>query len=377
MTDKPRLLAVDDDQCMRLLTIAALETRFDIHEAKSGEEALAAVAVWLPEIILLDVEMELGIDGYETCRRLKDDPASADIPVVFISAHDTISDRINGYEAGGDDYVVKPFNSAELEAKLIRLLAIATARSTLREQAGFASRTAMTAMTSMSELGVLLETMKSFGTCIDCRALADAAITGLASYGLEGAVQVRTPQEIVTRTADGEASPLEASVIGHMASMDRITQFKSRLAITYKSVSLLVHNMPVEDEERCGRLRDHLAMLAEGSVARAEAIAAVAEARCRGSTMEHAADRITATLASIDQAQRERQIATRLAIEDLFERMQSAYASVAMTTTQEDFMNDTLQAGLDQFLNGEKVLSDLQDHLSSIIKELQQMPGID
>jgi EAL domain-containing protein (putative c-di-GMP-specific phosphodiesterase class I)/DNA-binding NarL/FixJ family response regulator len=371
LSDKPRLLLVDDDVHMRRLTTALLEERFNIREAASGAEAVVAAASWNPDIVLLDVELDPGMDGYEACRRLKADPATASIPVVFVSAHDALQDRLKGYEAGGEDYVVKPFDGAELEAKLLRLLAIVSERTALREQASIASCTAMTAMTSMSELGALLESMKSFGACTDCRALAGAAITGLAAYGLHGTVQVRAAGEVVTRTGQGEASPLEASVIRHMASMERITQFKSRLAITYQSISLLVHDMPVDDQDRCGRLRDHLAMLAEGAQARAEAIAAAAEARRRGEALEVAARRVTAALATIDRAQRERQIATRLAVDDLQSRMQSAYASVAMTTTQEDFMNETLQAGLERLLGTQEDLSGLQGQLSSIVGELE------
>jgi len=371
MDDKPRLLVVDDEDISRRMTIAILEDQFDIEEATNGEEALSAAAR-LPDLILMDVEMSPGLDGYETCRRLKAAPSTAGIPVVFVSGHDALEDRLRGYEAGGDDYVVKPFDGAELEAKLLRLLALVAERSALQERASSASVTAMTAMTSMSEMGVLLETMKNIGNCTDGRALADAAIAGLAAYGLTGTVQVRTPHDVVTRTGAGEATPLEASVIIHMASMERITQFKSRLAITYKVVSILVHNMPIEDHDRCGRLRDHLAMLAEGADARAEAIIATTQARVCGRAIGHATERITATLRSIDQVQRERQSATRLAVEDLVTRMHMAYASVAMTTAQEDFLSDTLQSSLDRLLRIQNDVFDLQDQLSSIVKELEQ-----
>lgn len=375
MNDQPRILVVDDDNTMRQLTIAALEHRFATAEAGSGEEALLVAGAGRPDAILLDVEMAPGIDGYETCRRLKADDTTAEIPVIFVSAHDAIEDRLKGYEAGGEDYVVKPFDLLELEAKLDRLLKAAGERSGLRQMVNDASSTAMTAMTSMSELGALLEAMKSFGVCTDSRALADATIAGLALYGLHGTVQVRMPEGTLTRTAQGDASPLEVSVIDHMARMERITQFKSRLAITYHCISLLVHNMPVEDPERCGRLRDHLAMLAEGAETRAMAIAAVAESRRRGNTIEHAIARITATLSDIDHAQRNQQVAIRLAMETLIERMQSAYVSVAMTTAQEDFMNETLQDGLNQLLNTHTDISGLQDQLSSIVKELKEMAG--
>jgi len=370
MSDKPRLLVVDDDAASLMLATSVLGGQFDIREAMSGEEALSTLAAWMPDIILLDVAMPPGIDGYETCRRLKADFETDAIPVVFVSARDALEDRLKGYEAGGEDYVVKPYDGQELQAKLLRLLSIVQERVALRQQVSYASATAMT---SMSELGALLETMKRFGACSDSRALAGTAIAGLTSYGLHGTVQVRTPEEVVTRTGEGEASPLEASVIVHMTSMDRITQFKSRLAITYKSVSLLVHDMPVADQDRCGRLRDHLAMLVEGAEARVETLVAAAESRRRGSAIERASGRIIATLSDIDRAQRDRQVAMRIAAEELTVRMHSAYLSVAMTEAQEHFLSETLLAGLAQLLNSQEDLTGIQNQLSSIVMEMKQM----
>lgn len=375
MNEKPRLLIVDDEAAMRELTLVALEPDFLATAVASGEEALRSVAARRPDAILLDVEMAPGIDGYDTCRRLKADEATTDIPVIFVSAHDAIEDRLKGYEAGGEDYIVKPFDLPELEAKLWRLLKAVGERAGLRRLASDASSTAMTAMTNMSELGALLEAIKRIGNCNDGSSLADAVVSGMALYGLHGTAQLRSPEGTITRTGEGDATPLEASVIGHMASMERITQFKSRLAITYKHVSLLVHNLPTDDPERCGRLRDHLAMLAEGAESRAETIAATAESQRRGHGIEHAVARITATLGDIDQAQRQNQVTVRLAVEDLTERMQSAYVSVALSAAQEDLMNDILAEGLGRLLNAHTDVAGLQDRLSSIVRELEGLSG--
>jgi hypothetical protein len=225
----------------------------------------------------------------------------------------------------------------------------------------------------MSEMGALLEAMKRFGECGDCLALADATVAGLALYGLDGVVQVRTPDAVVTRSREGDASPLEVSVINHMTTMERITQYRTRMSITYKSVSLLVSNMPVADPDRCGRLRDHLAMLAEAAESRVETILATAESMRRGNSIGRAIDGIIATLGEIDRAQRDRQVATRLAVESLTQRMESAYVSLALTNSQEDLMNETLQAGINQLLATQTDTVGMQDQLSAIVRELQSM----
>lgn len=371
MGDMANILVVDDDSTIRELFEATLGGNYRVAGAANADEALATVGGDRPDLILLDVEMPPGIDGYEACRRLQEDPATADIPVIFVSGRDCIEDRLKGYEVGGSDYVVKPFDTQELHAKLAHLLRMAEERSSLKQMANYASTTAMAAMTSMSELGALLEAMKSFGASSSYQELADAILAGMALYGLQGAAQIRAPEGTLTRTREGEASPLEASVISHMAGMERIVHFKSRMSITYRHVSLLVSNMPTDDPDRCGRLRDHLAMLADGAEARAEAIAAAVESRQRGATIERAVARITAALENIDSSQREKQVAARLAVETVTQRMETAYVSVALSTAQEDLMAGILRTGLDHLLNTQTDAFGVQNQLSSIIQELK------
>ena len=373
MNEQPLIMVVEDDPSMREMIALALEGEYRVAGALGGEEAVRAALALRPQAILLDVEMPPGINGYETCRRLKADEATAEIPVLFVSARDGIDDRLLGYEAGGEDYIVKPFEVQELEAKLAHLLKRVAERAGLKEMASYASSTAMTAMTSMSEMGALLQVMKSFSSCADDRELAETTLAGLAPYGLGGAVQVRAADGTLTRNAGGEASPLEASVISQMAGMERIVQFKSRMSIAYPRVSLLVHDMPVADAERCGRLRDHLAMLVEAADARAAAIAATTESQRRGATIEHAVARITAALEDIDRAQRQNQVATRLAVETVTQRMETAYISVALSPAQEDFMAGILRDGIDHLLSTQTGVFGLQNQLSSIVQELKFM----
>lgn len=373
MADKATILVVDDDGTTQEFFVAMLGDHYRLRTAASGEEALAAIANERPDLVLLDVDMPPGIDGYETCRRLKADSDTAEIPVIFVSGCDSLENRLEGYEAGGEDYVVKPFDDQELEAKVAHLLTAAAERADLKQLASYASTTAMTAMTSMNEMGTLLEAMRHFGACTSQRELADAILAGLALYGLEGATQIRSAEGILTRTGQGESSPLEVSVINHMVGMDRIVHFKSRMSIVYQRVSLLIHNMPSDDPDRCGRLRDHLAMLVEGADVRAEAIAAAAESRRRGAAIERAINGITVTLQDIDRAQRESRAAERLAVENVTQRMESAFISVALSTQQEDYMGGVLKDCLEELLGMQSGFSGLQDRLSSIVHEIRSM----
>ncbi|MBU6372842.1 MAG: PleD family two-component system response regulator [Alphaproteobacteria bacterium] len=133
-----RVLLVDDLELNRKLLEAQLRREYyQVSSVASGLEALAAAKADQPDIILLDIMMP-GMDGFEVCARLKADPATRHIPVVFVSALDERVDRLRGLELGADDFLTKPVDSAQLTARMRSLarLKIVTDELRLREAAG-------------------------------------------------------------------------------------------------------------------------------------------------------------------------------------------------------------------------------------------------
>lgn len=360
---------------MREMIDDVLGEDYQILAAENGSDALMLAQAEQPALMLLDVEMP-GMDGYETCAKLKQEDTLASMPVIFVSARDQIEERLKGYEVGGNDYVIKPFDTQELKAKIVHLLGIVSERAQLKEMVSYATNMAMTTMASMSEMGTLLESLKKFNASVDEKALAEAVLTGISSYGLNGVVQVRTPKEKLSLSGQGIASPLEISVIEHMSGMDRIVQFKRRLSINYPHVVMLVNNMPVEDTDRCGRLRDHLAMLIEGAEMRATGIVAEQESKQRGDAIERATVSITKMLAEIDSAQRKSKLSTSVAISDFIEDMGNAYIRVALSDTHERFMADVVKSGMEKIMDAQWAEVDVQDKLTGIILELKSIVGL-
>jgi adenylate cyclase len=134
MTDEPLVLAVDDLPANVRLLDAVLSPRgYRVLGAGSGPEALALVAEHRPDLILLDIVMP-EMDGYEVCRRLRQDPATAFLPVVMITASGD-QERLLAIEAGADDFVAKPFDQAELLARVRSLLRIKRYHDTIEGQA--------------------------------------------------------------------------------------------------------------------------------------------------------------------------------------------------------------------------------------------------
>ncbi len=118
--ERQRILVVDDEPAVRRSLERALALEgYDIRTAADGDEALVAIGEDVPDAVVLDVLMP-GVDGLEVCRRLRAE--SNPVPILMLTARDTVGDRVAGLDAGADDYLVKPFALEELLARLRALL---------------------------------------------------------------------------------------------------------------------------------------------------------------------------------------------------------------------------------------------------------------
>ena len=114
----PRLLAIDDSELIhRLLQVRLQGERLELHGALSAQEGLQKARELMPEVILLDIELDT-MDGFEVLAHLKSDPKTQDIAVIFISAVSDTMDRVRGLDLGAVDFIAKPFEVAELKARV-------------------------------------------------------------------------------------------------------------------------------------------------------------------------------------------------------------------------------------------------------------------
>ncbi|OKH33173.1 hybrid sensor histidine kinase/response regulator [[Phormidium ambiguum] IAM M-71] len=114
----PDILIVDDiPDNIRLLSSMLVDNGYRVRKVVSGERALKAIALQVPDLILLDIRMP-DMDGYEVCRRLKASDITKGIPIIFISAADDVFDKVKGFQTGGADYITKPFEPIEVVARV-------------------------------------------------------------------------------------------------------------------------------------------------------------------------------------------------------------------------------------------------------------------
>lgn len=123
--ERKRILIVDDDENIAGLISLYLSKEFmETKISLDGEDALRAFEQFRPDLILLDLMLP-GMDGYQVCREIR---TKSDVPIIFLSAKGEVFDKVLGLELGGDDYVVKPFDTKELVARVKALLRRCTPR---------------------------------------------------------------------------------------------------------------------------------------------------------------------------------------------------------------------------------------------------------
>lgn len=256
-----RILAVDDEP-FNLEIIEEILEDLDLQlvTAESGPECLEVLESFSPQVVLLDVSMP-GMDGYEVCRQIKANPATKDIVVMFVSARGSVEERMEGYSVGAEDYIVKPFAHGELKSKLSNLGQILLEKESLEQQVEDATSTAFSAMATSSEMGQIVNYIEQIGQIDDVSELTQALISCLSSFGLNCNIELRIDDDRQHFASSGLCSPIVLELFEILKSKGRLHEFQNRVLVNYENLSLLILNMPDDDEEKHGRIRDHICFI--------------------------------------------------------------------------------------------------------------------
>ncbi|MCB1877753.1 MAG: response regulator [Chromatiales bacterium] len=255
------VLAIDDDRFVQKMIRKALaEGGLSVRTADDGESGLMAAKGEVPDIILLDVEMP-GINGYEVCEKLRTTDTTKTVPIVFLSSHSSLRERLQGYEVGADDYLVKPFEAEHLLARIKVLLKYREEREELRTQYEMAQKTALIALSGSSELGHAMHFLERSLGYQSVEETAQGLFETTDRLSLECTLMAAVGDSHCWFASGGAVSPLEKELIEMSDRSARFLDFGQRTLVNFPNASLLVKNMPLDDQERYGRLKDLLPIL--------------------------------------------------------------------------------------------------------------------
>jgi len=256
------LLIVDDDEMHCELVSEMLEDEYNIHTATTSEEAESLFAEQKPNIVLLDINMP-GKNGIELCRTLKQEYTD-DFSVIFVSGYNSLEERLKAYDAGGDDFVAKPFEMKELLAKIHAVAHYQLNKRSLKDQEEFSRTMAFQSMAEASQYGYVLQFFKNSMQSKSLEELAKHFFEMMSNLNLITSLQFHGQEIKSFDQVNGQCSPIEENLFELLRGVGRLYDFDNRTILNDKHVSFLIKNMPLDDEVNYGRLRDVTAVIIEG-----------------------------------------------------------------------------------------------------------------
>jgi len=364
MSNSFRVFVVDDDPYTLIIIQGILEAHCQVETFPDAESCQVRLETVKPDMFLLDVRMP-GVDGLAFCRQLKDAAVTHQIPVVFVSGQDSLEARLKGYEAGGEDFIVKPFQPEELLRKVQVARQIVKDRQALTEQLENSELLSSLVMANMDEYAILIRFIRELISFETQEEIASGMLEMLRRYSLQGVIQTRASQRTLTLSAEGNNLPLETAVLEHVRTMGRIFEFRSRSVHNFDHLTVVINNMPVNDPEFCGRLRDHVCIAAECADSRLKAIEAEETNRRNQSGILDAIERVTASTGNARNAYLRDRAASAELLMMLEQDLSRVLAHVELTNGDENALTDlvsTFSANLLEVLDGgEETCEALED----------------
>lgn len=303
-----KILSIDDDSFVQKVIIKELHNSYEVITANSGREGIDTAINELPDIILLDVEMP-GMNGYEVCDQLKCNDATENIPVIFLSSLSNIRSKMLGYEAGGADFLVKPFIPGELIAKLNSLVTVIKNNQEMASKVEQATHTAFSAMRDSSELGQCINFIETSYGIKDFDSLANCFFNVCRSLDLNCSIMFLIRDRRLFYSGTGHrCEALEEEVISTIFDKGgRFIDFGCRTQINFSYVALLIKNMPLHDMDAYGRYKDFFPFMLGATDAKVKSLEAelgiATQTKCLSRAFEEVKNNLSDLKESIDNSQ--------------------------------------------------------------------------
>ena len=367
------ILIVDDMADNRLLLDALLSDKYTIQLAESGQQCLDMVSEKKPDLILLDLVMPV-MDGFEVCAKLKDNYDTQNIPVIFITSSTCDDEKLKAYELGADDFINKPFNHDELTAKISKTLSGVASINEAKELANAAQQAALIAMTNSSELGMIIKFMESAGESESFEELAAQLDEVTQGFGLVCCFHFEFNDyslNIGNGCVDGS---LEARMIAEARKVGGIIGHGKRMFFNQKYVSMLVKNMPVDDDDKCGRYKDNLAVLLSSANGIAKTLGV------EQSMMQQRRQLIKTTFDSTyERTQHVMGLVNLLesntvhVVQDIRSTFEEALFSLALTEDQENYLMGIFDAGMEKMETVKETATEVETAMKTVVAAFEQL----
>lgn len=343
MSNSIKIYCVNDGEGSHLIQANELNIEgYELTFLESGQACLDAALQAPPDLFLLDVKTP-NLDGYQTCQKIRENTQLNAVPVIFISTDASIETRLFSYAAGADDYIIKPFEESELKAKVKATLKRKKTLDLARKEISDVNLSTMGIMTSMGEMGIVVHFLQAICLCGSYDSLAKKVIKAHRDLGLEVAMQISINDKKMQYYSNDIENPLEDSVFEYVRSKGRLIDFGQRTAVNYPYVSIIVRNMPVDNPDFHGRIRDHVAIIGQGADSKVKALQSAIAVKTQRESLLNIISKIEATVIKIDKDYKSQQASSNSIMASGGQALEESFVSLALSAAQEDYLRGFIE----------------------------------
>ena len=337
----------------------------------NGEDGIALATDSQPDIILLDVEMP-GLNGYEVCDQLRQTNQFENTPIVFLSSHCSLRERLQGYESGGTDYLTKPFEPDTLRAKIRVLDDTLSQQNQLRDQAIEAQKTAYSALSTSSELGQVVHLAEQIAMYNSICAVGEAIVKSATSMQLSVVVSIRGYDDEYWYSA-GVVTPLEKEVMSLLREEQRINDFGARTVVNYPYVSMMVKNMPLSDMERYGRIKDIVPAILSTANGKIEALNSTFALKNQTTDITKTLKNAHRVLSSLISEGRDYRVQVDERLSEMFNNLQGKIPYMGLDEDQEIYIVKTIDDSILEVREIEDKAEVVNTNIDSVLVDIDNL----
>jgi len=351
------------------------ESGGEVQFLDSGEACLEALQESTPDLIVLNTETA-NLSGFDICKKIREETKLEHLPVLFVSTDSSIDSRLKSYAAGGDDYVVTPIDNSELKAKIKTLLKRKTALDAAKKEVSDVTSSTLDILRSMGEVSAVVHFLQGTCSCNSYESLAKKVIKAHEDLELDVAIQMRVNGEKLHFFTNDVENPLEESVFEYISNKGRLIDFGQRTAINYPYISIIIRNMPTDNKDMHGRVRDHAAIIGQGADSKVKGLLAEMAVKTQRESLLTIINQIETTIVKIDKDYKSQQKSSELILASVSESLEESFLSLALSGEQEEYLRDFVGEAEDKinfiFESGLK----LDDEFSVILSQINEALSI-
>mgnify|MGYP001556641678 FL=1 len=297
-----------------------------------------------PSCIIIDTT-EFEDAGLETCKKIKEDEDTFKIPIVILTDAESMEERLDCYLSGCDDVISIPFEGDEFKARIQVAAKNKQIIDDVQADANEIWETALEAMSTAGELGGLLIAIEKCILCNNYDELSNEIFAACESYDLNTSFQIRSSKGIFFfgNNITPEKENMENELLSRAKDKSRFFDFGARTIVNFENISMLIKNMPLDDMEKYGRIKDNIAPFLSSADSRIRAIALQMEVEKQRSVLQRLITDTQAAVEYIEKQYTDHKEQSGELLERLIQEMDAGFISLSLSEAEECHFRQLLE----------------------------------